>query len=333
MNVKAVLNADMTTTARWLREGFAWWTGELAEMLPRDWRKPLMRSAPAIAHWQEGTIVVRGSRDAEPAAAPKSAVLMLPSCAVLMREFDLPALPAADTRRMIALDIDRLAPFRMDVVAFDFEAVEAGDGQQRIALGVIPRADLEHAVAVAREQGVNPCAVSIEAEGGARFDFLRGLAGGGSGGSRRAYWWVAAGALAAANILVLISRDESDLQSLREAVEAQETTVAVVDRARRKVTGEAAVRRELMQAKQETPLRAIAALSKSLPNEAWVHRLEWTPKSVHIAGYQKGAPNLLRSLESSPALRNARVLTAAAAAVPGVQSFDIAADIERERAQ
>jgi general secretion pathway protein L len=335
MNLKAVLNADMTTTAAWVREGFQWWIGELSEMLPRDWRKPLMRKAPAVAELRDGTVVVPSEAN-DAVSGPRSAVLVLPSNAVLTHEIELPVLANADTRRMLALDIDRLTPFRADAVVFDFEADgETSDGRRRITLGVIPKAALEDALTTAEAQGINPAAVSIAGEGGPRFDFLRALDGGGfSARAKRAgYWWAAAGALAAANILLLIYRDEADLQSLRDAVEAQETTAAVADRLRRRVDQEAARRNALMQAKQETPLRAIAALSAAIPDAAWVRRFEWSPKTVHVIGFQRGGPNLLGVIEKSPALRNARALTGSAATVPGVQSFDIAADIEREKAR
>jgi general secretion pathway protein L len=335
MNLKDVLNADMTTTAGWIREGFQWWWAELAEMLPRNWRKPLLRKPPAVAELRDGTVVIKGDAG-EGASHPRSAVLVLPEDAALVRQVALPVLAGADTRRMLALDIDRLTPFRADAVVFDFEADAAqdADGRRRVTLAVMPKAALEDALASAETQGVNPVAVSLGGAGGEpRFDFLRAMdnAGFSTRAKRAGYWWAAAGALAAANILFLIYRDEAALQGLRDAVEAQETTAAVADRLRRKVDDEAARRRALMQAKQETPLRALAALTAAIPDTAWVRRFEWSAKGVHVAGLQRGVPNLLGAIERSPALRNARALTASAAAVPGVQNFDIAADIEREK--
>ena len=333
VNFKSIANADMATVARWLREGFAWWVAELADLLPRDWQRHLLRGPAPVVDLCDGELRVRGQGDDAP--LPRSAIVVLPPQAVLVRSLDLPVLSSADTRRIVALDIDRLTPFHADRVAFD---VEIGDrdpetGRQAVLLGVLPNLAVEDTIARARERGVEPASIAVDAEGAPRFDFLRAYRLGGratADGRRAGMWWAAAGALAAANLLLLIYRDEAGLDSLRDTVESQQTTVAVASRLRHKIDLESIRRTALMQRAQETPLRALAAVSAALPNSAWTDRFEWNRKSVHIAGYQRGAAPILRALEQSPALKGAHALTAAPAAQSGIAGFDIAADLQPE---
>ncbi|KPF78734.1 hypothetical protein IP88_03130, partial [alpha proteobacterium AAP81b] len=49
MNASDLLNADMATLARWGRQGLAWWTAELAALVPARWRAPAAR-ARAVLH-------------------------------------------------------------------------------------------------------------------------------------------------------------------------------------------------------------------------------------------------------------------------------------------
>ena len=220
MRVKDILNADMTTVQRWLREGLAWWISELAELLPRNWHDQLLRREKLRVRFN-GEDLVR--EDAPEKEVRGAAELVLPPSAALTREIELPILPLADMRRMIALDIDRLAPFRPGAALFDIaiEERDAEQGRQRLRLAVMTRATLEGAIERARAVGVRLTAVRIAGEGGPRFDFLRAYqqAGAARPARRASMWWAGAGALAAANILVLVYRDETSLQSLRDAVE------------------------------------------------------------------------------------------------------------------
>jgi general secretion pathway protein L len=331
MKANDIFNADMATMGRWARDGLNWWLGELSELLPQTWRRPFLRQAPPVVELGRDGLHPRG-QDGETAPLPRCAAIVLPPDAVLTRDIELPILPAVDLRRMVGLDIDRLAPLRADTVVFDLDMGErdAEKGRLRATLGVLPRATVDNAVARARAQGVEPVSLGIDGGETLRFDFLR--ASGAASTGRSGMWWTGAGVLAALNILFLIYRDDASLDSLREAVESQQATVAVAERLRRKVDEEALHRTALMERARHTPLAALAAVTWALPDSAWVQRFEWNPSGVHIAGFQSGSFNTLRALEASPRLRHTRALTATAAAgQPRIQGFDIAADLEAER--
>jgi len=272
---------------------------------------------------------------------PRGAVkLLLPPTAVLTRQIELPILPASDVKRMVALDLDRLTPFRADQALFDTEIVgrDEARGKQTILIGVMTKAAIARALDHARAHHLEPAAIGLAAAGAGSFDFLSALreAEGGSALRRRtSYWWVAAAVLLGFNLFMLSYRDAAATNQLRESVESQQAPVSVAMRLRDKVQKEA-VRRAILlkQKKQNSPLPILEAVTETLPNDAWVERFEWNGKTVHIRGQRKDTSNLLAKLEASPVLRNAHSLASDARTAPAsAGSFDLAADREMERAR
>ena len=337
MIAKDILNADMTTVARWLREGFRWWLTEIAELVPEKWRGSLVRRVPSIADLRGDTVVPRQPAGAaKEAATPgkRRATLVLPPGAMLMREIELPVVAGHDVKRMIALDIDRLTPFRAADVLFDIVigARDAAAGRQRIEVAAVSRVFIESTLAHAREQGFEPVAISAERGGEIRYDFLAALRRTSPASAKRArMWWGVAAALAAANVLMLVYRDEAGLDDLRQTVESQEAPAMVADRLRRKVDAEALRRAAIVEQARHTPLSAFAAVTAALPDTAWVQRFEWNGGTVHVTGWLKGPGDVVRLFDASPVLSRAHALTTNhPASANGVKTFDVAADVRAE---
>ncbi len=144
------------------------------------------------------------------------------------------------------------------------------------------------------------------------FDFLAAMrdAEGGDAAQRRAlYWWAGAAAALALNVVILTWHDSSSLAELRQTVEAQQGPIGVALRTRERVDREIAQRAKLLDAKtRSAPLPVLDAVTAAMPMDAWVRRLEWNGRSVHITGARKTSQDILARLEASPALRNARSL-------------------------
>jgi Tfp pilus assembly protein PilN len=69
------------------------------------------------------------------------------------------------------------------------------------------------------------------------------------------------------------------------------------------------------------------AVTKAVPQDAWVNRFEWNGRTVHIRGQRKTSNDILARLEASPVLRNARSLAAEVRNDPNAnQQFDMQAD-------
>ena len=344
MNFKDLLNTDHEAIFQWLLHAFRWWVDELMGMVPPQWRDRLMRRTFAVAQLTDnGIIYTKADSGERLTERPRGRVkLALPADQVLIRHVDLPILPTSDLKRMIALDIDRLTPFRSEQVLFDTEVAARDDanGRQKLLLGVVPRSAAARQMERARAYALEPVAVGVTGgpgEGGG-LDFLPSLRSveGGAGARRRAlYAWIAVGVLAAFNLFMLNYRDASATAQLRDAVDSQQGPVTVAMRLRDKVQKEAARRANLLkQMKQNAPLPVLEAVTQALPDGSWVERFEWDGKSVHIRGVRKDAPNLLASLEASPLLRNARSLTSdPRAAMAATGNFELVAEREAERSR
>jgi general secretion pathway protein L len=344
MNIKDILNSDMETIGRLIRQGLAWWLDELFSLVPQEWRARLTQRPKLIVDWDERGLSAREgnvSKPFDPATHTSreldNATIVLPMSRVLTRELDLPLLPLNDIRRLVALDIDRLTPFPADAVYFDTEIIQrdAERGKQRVLLGVMPRAAFAEVLERVQSAGLGAAAVAMSGGAGSNvhFDFLaqaRGTSGVGGARARVPLWWAAVALLVIANIGLFAYRDSAALDELRNDVDSQSGTVALAMHLHAKVETEAERRTALLERlAHNAPLRILDAVTKALPANAWARRFEWNGQTVQVAGYKQGPADLLGKFEASPVLRNARALsTNAKPAAPNTpEAFEIAADI------
>jgi general secretion pathway protein L len=351
MTLQELLNSemDLESLAALARQGLAWWVDELTAMLPSAWRERLSsrprtwiepRAAGGWRVWKDGRPVEGPGPNPDKKGAPGTPIgLLAPPGAVLLRETPAPRMTAADVRRMLSLDIDRLSPLAADLIHYDMEILERGEGEgpQRVLLGIIPRAEAAALLDRARSEGFAPAALSARAERDdlpPRFDFLPQVleAQGQKNGDRtRLYLWVAVGALILANIAVLVGRDIIDVSRVRTAVEGQQPVVDAVVRLRRRVQTEEARRRTLLALGQRgDPLRMLNVLSQALPTGAWVQHLEWNGQSLRIVGFKHPDIDLSAAIRGSGAFSNPKVLAEPAAGAGPVRPFDITADARPE---
>lgn len=342
MNFKDILNADLQTVAQWVRRGVDWWIDELGQAMPATWRTRFSARRDVIAELGPAGIVFRGKAGAPIDGTALSrrerdhVQLVVPMTQVLTRVVDFPLLPMTDVRRMVALDIDRLTPFHPDAVVFDAELLrrDAERGRQQILLGVMPKQAAGEALARAQEFDLMPVSLGAYSGVGANshFDFLPALEGGGGQLGARArlpYWWAAVLALLILNFWLIAYRDSAELDSLKQIVNSQAAPVEVALRLRDKVDAEAQRRASLLERRQaSSPLRVLEAVTKALPANAWTQTFEWNGQTVHLAGYSNGPADMLKALESSPNLHNARTMSrdALPAKTSGTQPFDVSVD-------
>lgn len=341
MNFKDILNADLHTVGQWVRRGVDWWIDELGQAMPAAWRQRFSARRDVIAELDAGRVVFRGKAGAAIEGSALSrrerdrVQLVVPMNQVLTRVLDFPLLPMTDIRRMLALDIDRLTPFHADAVVFDAELLrrDAERGRQQVLLGVMPKSAADEALDRAQKLDLMPVSLGAFAGVGSNthFDFLPALAGGGrlSARARLPYWWAVVVTLLILNFWLIGYRDSVELDSLKQIVDSQAEPVQVALRLRDKVDAEAARRAALLQRREaSSPMRVLDAVTKALPANAWTQTFEWNGQTVHLAGYSNGPADMLKALESSPYLHNARTMSQSAlpAKASGSQSFDVSAD-------
>jgi general secretion pathway protein L len=338
VNFKDLLNTDHEAIIQWLLHAFRWWTDELLGMIPTEWRDRFLKRSSAVAEFAGTGVVYRDEQSGQvlPEKPRRSVKIIVPENQVLLRQIDLPILPASDLKRMVALDLDRLTPFRADQALFDTEIVSRDDerGRQQVMIGVVPRQSALRVLELSRANHIEAAAIGVAIPGArSTLDFLPALqdAEGGSAARRRAtYFWIAAGVLLAFNLFMLSYRDASATNQLREAVESQQSPVTVAMRLRDQVQKEAARRSDLLRLqKQNAPLPVLNAVSQVLPDGSWVEHYEWNGRTVQIRGFRKDIPDLLAKVEASPLLRNARALSSDPhAALTATGAFELAADRE-----
>ena len=350
MTLQELLNSemDLASLAALARQGLAWWLDELTAMLPPAWRERLSsrprtwiepRPAGGWRVWKDGRPLEGANPRPEKGrsqGAGSRIGLLAPAGAVLLRESPAPRMTAADVRRMLGLDIDRLSPLAADLIYYDMEIVERreSEGPQRVLLGIIPRDEAARLVARARADGFAPVALAARAERDdlpPRFDFLPQVlrAEGQAPGDRtRRYLWMAVGGLILANIAVLAGRDIVDVARIRTAVEGQQPVVDAVQRLRRRVQAEDVRRRELLaRGRRGDPLRMLEVLSQALPSGAWVQHLEWNGQSLRIVGFKRQDIDLAAAIRGSGAFTNPRAVAAEPTTGPTpMRPFDLTAD-------
>ena len=209
-----------------------------------------------------------------------------------------------------------------------------------VLVGVVARAVADLAVMEARAAGLEPSGLIAAGEGEAVLDFLPAMRSAGALGrtrGRAGLWWTAVAALVALNVGCWIWRDSRSLSDLQAAVTAQQPQVQRVAALRASLIAEIQRRRGLAAAlAADEPLRALDAVSRALPDQAWVQRATFAPASIRLAGYHTPGVDVVAALKREPLLANVQSVSsegaasdngAGAGAGRAADPFDVAADI------
>jgi len=262
--------------------------------------------------------------------------LRAPAAAVLVHELELPPLSAADRRRLLELNMDRYTPFTAAQVYFDAVVVGAAEaeGRQRVKLGVIEKRRARALLDLAGSLGLTVKRLGVTAGADGQlppFDFMpavRQERGGRGRLSLRAWLWAGCVALALANVLAAALGDMNDLARLQELVDGQRPMVERAARVRSTVEGERRRRVDLLTRRSaQEPLRILDAVSRALPPQAWIERLEWNGRNLRLVGFKPQELDLPSAL-NGPVLANVRSLASdmPAKTGSGQSPFDVLAD-------
>ncbi len=340
----AVLGPRLVASAR---AGFDWWVEELRGMAPAALHTSggdrLMAEPQGAGQY---LLVRRDGRTRlhTPGRTRAQVALRLADAAVLVRQVNAPPLPARDLRQMMALDVDRLTPFRAEEVYLDvvLPAAPAGSADVRPAVvGVVSRAVADQAVAEAQAAGLEPSGLVVTGEGDTVLDFLPAMRAAGALGSARhgaGFWWTAVAVLVALNVGCWIWRDSRSLADLQAAVTAQQPQVQRVAALRASLTAETQRRHTLAAAlAADEPLRALDTVSRALPDQAWVQRASFAAASIRLAGYHEPGVDVVPALKREPLLANVQSVSSEVAASDSGASasgagagdpFDVSADLD-----
>lgn len=239
-------------------------------------------------------------------------------------ELDLPAAAENELPAVLANQIDRLTPYRVDQVCFGYRvaARNRAAGRLTLAFAVLPLAACQAERDALAGAGLDvdgvwltaPLATPTQADGlFLPFDRMPGAVP----TRRRGPLPALLALLFAANSLLFYAGFWQPLQEARAAVAAREAVLAEL---RPRAEAAAALRRErqelerliaLLEAERRAapdPLPLLADLSRRIPDTAWLRHLALSDGQLRITGEAREAAALIALLESSPHLGEIRFL-------------------------
>ncbi|RNJ63697.1 MAG: hypothetical protein EDM03_04735 [Porphyrobacter sp. IPPAS B-1204] len=336
-----MLDMDMTTLGASLREGWGWWTDELARMVPERWlARPQLLSGAVAEFGEDGTLYAEGSAQ-EPVAEGSRRRLMhvvLPPGAVMVTRTSLPRLGSGDLARVVALELDRLLPFPPGTAIAAAQALpdagEAGQGKLTTLVAGLPTARAAALVETARAAGIEPLSLSWRSAEDERvtLDLLPALVASGHITARRdtrPFWWGLVAALFVLNGGLMIWRDVAATTAFAEEVAANQTTSTAARALAGRIARETALRKALVAERDaHDPLSILALTTVALPEGAWVQRYAWTPESLRLTGTKPSGsdiPSALRRTGRFAAIQAS--VSDPTAESGGGQPFDVTATL------
>ena len=340
MNVNAVLNSDLGTIFRAARQGFDWWTDELATLMPRSVLAWTTRAQTLLAfNGKDGFERPDGTQVTIETGEPtrRDATVVLAPGNALTRTVATPPMTRAERERMLVLNAERYFPLPENAVlmasAIRFEIAE--DGARMCDLAAITLAQAQALGHALERFSIRAHAVRIatgESLPDMRFDFLPAMRAAGlvpDVQPRRRAWWFVVGALAALNAATLIWRDAATVEHWQTLVDAQRPAVSVAQRmvARMRVTG-AIAQRTSLDRRSHDPLAVLAQTTAAIPDGAWVQRYAWDGATLRLTGYRSRDTDVAGALRRVPDFANVKsTQTDSIAETATGQPFDLVAEI------
>jgi general secretion pathway protein L len=310
-----------------VRRFLAWWSGELADLAStragaaRDWRVMLLRSDRGCDVYRRtrGRIELVGTSPAEgdPSLArllgrigrhkiaPRQIVLRLGPDEVVQTHLSVPAAAGEVLEAVVRNQIERLAPWPADKAFFAYETTAAVDGSANldVRLAVAARSLVEGLVADLAALGFTPGVVDCGADA-ATEPRLNLLAAGRGEGRRSGRLLLSALGLLCLAALVVgaigmvgLAQQSRDLGTLTAQLQELQVKSAAA------LPGQASARRLAWLAgergKQPAMAVVLEALSRALPDDAWLTRLEVEQGTVRLAGNAANASALIGRIEAS----------------------------------
>lgn len=259
-------------------------------------------------------------------------ILKLPASWVLRKRVSLPAAAKENLRQVLGFEMDRLTPFALDQVYFDYQVEEAtGEGEVlAIDVAVVTRKRAESWLTRLRISGTRPDVISAD------------------------------GLWPSANFLPLEERPAPDVKKvllktvpitavvvllvvamafplwqkrrIATALQGQEAALrqkaGVVIEIREKLELEQSRFDELLELRAGYPpaIDVLRIFTDILPDDTWLQQLEIKGKSVVIRGLSTQALSLLKTVEEASGFENVKFLSSVVQQ-RGKESFHLSADM------
>ena len=320
---------------------WSWWIAELGGILPKSVRAAMLPSVERLYLELNGEEVVTRRSTSESSheisryplnaatldagqaqeleelvSRSREVVLCLPSDKVLVKPITLPLVAEENLREVLGFEMDRQTPFNLEQVYYDhiLSARNSKTGTLSLELVVTPRLYLDGLITKLGDIGFQLHQVSICRDNSGQAEAINLLpeqARQHRPDSAR-YLNLALGVVVLALLLGTVALPLINKLHVINTLEARAELVTakaeVIQRLREEVEQLGEGTRFLVEKKQATPLalEIIDELTRLLPDDTWINRLDIKGQEVEIQGQSASAAALIPLIESSDRLRNPR---------------------------
>lgn len=324
-----------------MRQGFAWWKGELASLIPQTLRTRLTGKAvpnlvvtardgelwlttggrtPRIdrTDYSEAlkgaALMERLERNGKAGGRPPVVRLRLQHAACLVRRIDVPERARADAERILALDFERATPFSAaDVyVASYLDPVRSHPETLTFVQLIVKKSTIDEAVTRLEAMPATVDAVDCWSQDGAAVlpvNFLdhANSASLGTPGRRTAKVLACVAALLAASaVWVSLARHQDALSELEQQTTDARARVSQIETQSGSSTAASKDRLSALKLKAERPaaVHVLDELTRLLPDTAFLTEFSIDGATVDISGFAPRAAALVPQLERSQVFSN-----------------------------
>jgi general secretion pathway protein L len=318
-----------------VREFFAWWLGQLAELLPQGLRRsaltavdamvikpigPLSRGIEAVSvslrrNGREtplGRFGLGATNLAElPRAAGRTTVLRLDGQDVLGKTITLPLAAERGLDQVLGFEMDRETPFKAEEIYWNHrvEKTDRQNGRLAVRLVLVPRANLAPLLTALGQSEIRPRRVEIAGglDAGAYLPLDRD-AGRAHQPSNRLVWPAAAccAILGLAAVIIPFIRQEFALASLERQIAVGRAAAGEADSLRQEID-RLASSADFVDSERDKvgrPLVVLVAATRVLPDDTYLTEMELQKRKVTLSGRSAAAARLIGPLAADGTFRN-----------------------------
>ena len=315
---------------------FRWWRSELAGMLPDGLRQRFERRhdtvllSPSddelrISRRDNGRVEELGRIDMTlPDAGERLAATLAGMSAdstrievavapakVLLKQIQLPLAAEENLRQVLGFEMQRQTPFRAEQVYFNYRVVARRPHSQQldVQLAVVPRAVIDSIVDPIADWHLEPEEGAVKAEQDDRvFAFAPGDAGNRPSSGFRRGLLVLNLALLVTVVAIPFVQQQQYLEQQRARLGEIREAATTASKLQQRIDQHEARSHYLFAQKSGRPasVQLLEELSRRLPDDTWLFRVELRDGKVHMQGTSTRASALIAELEGSRFLEDVR---------------------------
>lgn len=364
VTLKSLKDIRSEDIARFARDGWRWWIGQLAAMMPKQWHELFRNDTGLVTADVLGSEIVvsrsdgsgkseifRASRQELESLAARAAasetvkaslapgdqiVVRVSRAELLTRTVTLPATASRNLKNILKYELERISPLDPAQISFDYRVLRRDKEANRldVELRILKRQIVDDAVQLARAVGLEPETIGfLGSEGAPDQGFpVSGAA------SLRGHWrtWrvPALAALAAVlgigALLASYSRQQAGLDALSAQLAAAKVKAHSVEILQNDID-KAKLGMAFLGRQKQSPLvvEVLAEVTRVLPDRTWLVQFELRGKEVRIEGYSNAASALIARFDNSRLFTNAQFRSSLTKGPAGdLERFDLSAEIK-----